>query len=253
METRDVRAVITGGGSGLGRHMATELLRAGASVAVGDINEAALDSLRRDSAELGGTLTTHSLDVSQEPSVRAFLDHAHERLGRVNTVVNNAGILLDGLLVTAEPEWVRRLPMAQWRRVLDVNLTGAFLVAREAAARMLEAGERPALIVNMSSVYRWGNEGQSSYSASKAALDALTRTWALELAPHGIRVAAIAPGLVNTPILENVSAEALEQLRARIPLRRFGDPREIWMALDFIIRCEYYNGSILEVDGGACI
>jgi 3-oxoacyl-[acyl-carrier protein] reductase len=165
--------------------------------------------------------------------------------------VNNAAVLLDGLLVADEDGWIRRLPTAQWRKVLDVNLTGQFLVAREVAAGMLERREPEGVIVNLSSLARTGNVGQSVYGASKAALDSATRTWALELAPHGIRVASIAPGVIQTPILENISDEAREGLLSAIPLRRFGDPQEVWLALRFILECGFFTGRVIEIDGGA--
>jgi 3-oxoacyl-[acyl-carrier protein] reductase len=189
------------------------------------------------------------VDVSLEPQAKAFVDEAVRRLDGVNVLVNNAAVLLDGRLATRDEEWTRKLPLAQWKRVIDTNLTGSFLVAREAAAAMLERGGA-GLIVNLSSVFRWGNEGQTAYAASKGGLDAATRTWAMELAPHGIRVAGIAPGLIDTPILDNIAPDARESLVARIPAGRIGRPEEIWLALRFIIECEYFNGSILEVDGG---
>ena len=112
-------------------------------------------------------------------------------------------------------------------------------------------GIKESVIVNISSVTRSGNPGQSNYSASKAGLDATTRTWALELAPHGIRVGGIAPGVIDTPILKNISENALRSLIERIPLHRIGMPHDIWLALKFIIECDYFTGRILEVDGGS--
>ncbi|HEU4562555.1 MAG TPA: SDR family oxidoreductase, partial [Longimicrobium sp.] len=190
-------------------------------------------------------------DIADEAAVKAFVRDASERLGGINVLVNNAAVLLDGVLVTEEEGWVRRLPAAQWRRVLDVNLSGQFLVAREVAAEMLERGEPEGVIVNLSSLARAGNAGQSAYAASKAGLDAATRTWALELAPRGIRVASIAPGVIQTPILENISEQARAGLLAAIPVGRFGDPGEVWLALRFVLECGFFTGRTLEVDGGA--
>lgn len=249
MEIGNVRAVVTGAASGIGRCLALELVRGGAAVCAGDINEAGLRTLEQEAAGLPGTLTWTAVDVSQEAPVRAFVEEAARRLGGINVLVNNAGVLLDGLLVKQEGKWTRKLPLALWRRVVDTNLTGSFLTAREAAAVMLEGGA-PGLIVNLSSVFRWGNEGQTAYAASKGGLDAVTRTWAMELAAYGIRVAGIAPGLIDTPILDNIAPDERAALEQRIPARRIGRPDEIWLALKFIIECEYFNGSILEVDGG---
>jgi 3-oxoacyl-[acyl-carrier protein] reductase len=158
---------------------------------------------------------------------------------------------MDGLLVAEDEGWIRRLPTAQWRKVLDVNLTGQFLCAREAAAVMLERREPEGVIVNLSSLARAGNAGQSGYAASKAGLEAAARTWALELAQHGIRVAVIAPGVIRTPMLENISDEARAGLLSAIPLGRFGDPAEVWLALRFVLECRFFTGRVIEVDGGA--
>ena len=192
------------------------------------------------------------LDVANESSVKDFIPLASSKIGYANTLVNNAGILRDGLLVTQDEEgWLRKLPTAQWKRVIDVNLTGAFFMAREFTALAIEQNISPALIINISSVTRSGNPGQSNYSASKAGLDADTRTWALELAAFGFRVAGIAPGLTNTPILSRVSPDALAEMTATIPLGRIAEPYEIWQAARFIIECDYFTGSIIDVDGGA--
>lgn len=254
MRLEEARAIVTGAASGLGRRFATELAGAGAAVAAVDLDEAGLASLARECAGLPGRVETFAADVSDEAAVKGFVREAGERLGGVNVLVNNAGVLLDGLLVQEEGGWVKRLPAAQWRRVLEVNLTGCFLVAREVAAALLEREEREeGVIVNISSVARAGNVGQSVYAASKAGLDAATRTWALELAPHRIRVGGIAPGVIETPILYNVSDEAKRELLARIPLGRFGDPHEVWLALRYILECGYFTGRVVDVDGGADI
>jgi 3-oxoacyl-[acyl-carrier protein] reductase len=249
MQIGDVRAVVTGAASGIGRCLALELARGGAAVFAGDMNDAGLRTLEEEAAELTGSLATGRVDISLEPSVRAFVEEAGKRLGGINVLVNNAAVLLDGLLVKRDGKWTRKLPLAQWKRVVDTNLTGSFLTAREVGAVMLESGG-PGLIVNLSSVFRWGNEGQTAYAASKGGLDAVTRTWAMELASSGIRVAGIAPGLIDTPILDNIAPDTRATLEQRIPVGRIGRPEEIWLALKFIIECEYFNGSILEVDGG---
>ncbi|HSU12930.1 SDR family oxidoreductase [Longimicrobium sp.] len=251
MRLDEARALVTGAASGLGYRFALELARAGAAVAAVDVNGEGLRALAAEAAGLPGRVETFVGDVADEPAVRAFVRDAAERLGGLNVLVNNAAVLLDGLLVTEEDGWVRRLPTAQWRKVLDVNLTGQFLVAREVAAEMLERREAEGVIVNLSSLARAGNVGQSGYGASKAALDSATRTWALELARYGIRVAAIAPGVIRTPILDHISPEAQQALLAAIPVGRFGDPNEVWLALRFILECGFFTGRLLEVDGGA--
>lgn len=249
MQIGDVRAVVTGAASGIGRCLALELARGGAAVFAGDTNDAGLRTLQAEAADLPGSLAVARVDISLEPSVKSFVEEATRQLGTINLLVNNAAVLIDGVLVAKEGKWTRKLPLAQWKRVTDTNLTGSFLTAREVGAAMLETST-PGLIVNLSSVFRWGNEGQTAYAASKGGLDAVTRTWAMELAPSGIRVAGIAPGLIDTPILDNIAPDARASLEQRIPAGRIGRPEEIWLALKFIIECEYFNGSILEVDGG---
>jgi 3-oxoacyl-[acyl-carrier protein] reductase len=252
MKLEDIRAIVTGSASGIGRCISLELARAGAQVIGGDLDVDGLKELETESTGLAGKIYGIPLDVANEASVKDFIIQAFEKIENINTLVNNAGILRDGLLVTRDEEgWLRKLPTAQWKRVIDVNLTGAFFMAREFAGAAIERNITPSLIVNISSVTRSGNPGQSNYSASKAGLDADTRTWALELAPFGFRVAGIAPGLTNTPILGRVSPEALAQMTDQIPLGRIAEPYEIWQAMRFIIECDYFTASVIDVDGGA--
>lgn len=254
MQLEEVRAIVTGAASGLGRRFALELAGAGAGVAAVDLDAAGLAALARECAALPGRVETFTADVSDEAAVKGFVRAAGEALGGVNVLVNNAGVLLDGLLVKEEGGWIKRLPVAQWRRVLEVNLTGAFLVAREVAAALLERGTgEDGVIVNVSSLARTGNAGQSCYAASKAGLDASTRSWARELAPHRIRVAGIAPGVIETPILDNISPEAQRDLLAGIPLGRFGTAHEVWLTLRYVIECDFFTGRVVDVDGGAAL
>ena len=251
MNIAGVRAIVTGAARGLGACFALQLVRAGAFVAAGDINEKGLLELKQSAAGAPGRLLTAFLDVAQERSVSEFVQSAAAGLGCVNVLVNNAGILRDGVIARPEDGWIKKLPSTQWKQVLDVNLTGVFLMVRETLGYVLKSGISPSVIVNISSVTRAGNPGQSGYAASKAGLDALTRTWALELAPFGVRVAGIAPGVINTPILENITQEAMDHLLAGIPLGRIGTPEEIWLALKFILECDYFTGRTVEIDGGA--
>ncbi len=250
MQLNEAQAIVTGAARGLGRHFALALLREGAKVVAGDVNAAGLRSLRGEAEGLPGTLAVSTVDIANEAAVGTFLEAAARELPGLNVLVNNAGVLRDGILVTREDGAVRKLPLLQWNKVLDVNLTGQFLMAREVAARMVESGTR-GVIVNISSLARSGNVGQSSYAASKAGLDACTRTWGLELAQHGIRVGGVAPGVIDTPILEGISGPALEDLLHAIPLGRIGTPDEVWQAVRFILTCEFFTGRTIEVDGGA--
>jgi len=251
MQLQDVRAIVTGAGSGLGQHFAVQLARAGASVAAGDIDAKGLEQLKRLTDGTPGQIWSSKLDVSQEASVTAFVKEASNQFNWINVVINNAGILRDGLLASNEAGWIKKLPTAQWKQVLDVNLTGPYLVTREVVADVLTKGVKQSVVVNISSISHDGNPGQSNYSASKAGLDACTRTWALELAKHGVRVGAVAPGVVDTPMLKHISEAAMKSLVEGIPVGRIGTPEEIWLAVRFVIECDFFTGRVIEADGGA--
>lgn len=251
MQLDQVKAIVTGAGSGLGRCFATELARNGALVAAVDLNLTGLEQLKSETEDLPGEICITQLDVTHESTVVLFMNKISEKFGGVNLLVNNAGILRDGPLAKKEGGWTKKLPTAVWKQVIDVNLTGPYFLAREMVADALQREQRGSVIVNISSLSRAGNPQQSNYSASKAGLDACTRTWALELAPHGIRVGGIAPGLVDTPMSAQLSEETRNALIAGIPLQRIGKPYEIWLALKFIIECDYFTGRIIEVDGGS--
>jgi 3-oxoacyl-[acyl-carrier protein] reductase len=173
-------------------------------------------------------------------------------MGGLNALVNNAGIIRDGLLVKKDRATgeVTTLSTADWNAVIGVNLTGATLMAREVAARMARTGARPGVIVNISSVARHGNRGQSNYVAAKAALAANTVTWARELAPLGIRVGAVAPGMVETPMTQGMNQKARDALVAAVPVGRVGLPEDVWLAVKFVLECDYFDGRCVDVDGG---
>jgi 3-oxoacyl-[acyl-carrier protein] reductase len=170
--------------------------------------------------------------------------------GRLDAVINNAGITRDGLLVKAKEGRVTgKMSLEDWNSVINVDLRGVFLCAREAAVRMIEGGNG-GVIINISSISRAGNIGQTNYSAAKAGVAAMTVTWANELSRHGIRVAAIAPGFSDTKMVANIPEKILDRIVARIPLRRLAKPEEIGHTAVYILENEYFNGRVLEVDGG---
>lgn len=248
MQLSDLKIIVTGGAQGMGAHFARRLAEAGARVAVGDVNEAGL-------AELPKEIFTRRLDVSDEEDVASFVAWAHEKLGGLNALINNAGVLRDGLLVKKDRNTgaISKLSKADWDKVIGVNLTGATLMAREVVAKMLETESRPGVIVNISSIARHGNRGQSNYTAAKAALAANTLTWAREFAPYGIRVGAVAPGMVETPMTAGMNEKAREALIKAIPVGRIGQPEDIWLAVRFVLECDYFNGRTIDVDGGLSI
>jgi 3-oxoacyl-[acyl-carrier protein] reductase len=245
MQLKDVKVIVTGAARGMGAHFARKLSEAGAQVAAGDIDEAAL-------SELPANVHKRKLDVRRESDCVEFTAWAREVMGGLNALVNNAGIIRDGLLVRKDRTTgeVKKMTAEDWRAVLDVNLTGATFMVREMVALMLSTETRPGIIVNMSSISRLGNKGQSNYVATKAALSANTVTWAREFGPHGVRVVAVAPGMIETPMTQGMNQKARDALVAAIPVGRIGVPEDIWLAVKFAIECDYVNGRTIEVDGG---
>jgi len=251
MKLSDLKIIVSGGASGMGRHFAVRLAEGGAQVAIGDVNEAGLAetvSLARGP----GKVHARKVNVADEADVGAFVEWAHGAMGGLNGLINNAGILRDGLLVKKDRETgeVKKLSKEQWDAVIAVNLTGATLLARDTVAKMVATGSKPGVVVNMSSVARHGNRGQSNYSAAKAALATNSKTWSLEWAPFGIRCAAVAPGMVETPMTQGMNQKARDALVAAIPVGRIGVPEDLWLAVKFVLECDYFNGRTIDVDGG---
>ncbi len=245
MKLQDLKIVVSGAASGMGRHFAVRLAEAGAQVAAGDVDEASLAALPQG-------VHRRRLDVSDEQDVQAFVAWAAQAMGGLNALVNNAGIIRDGLLVKKDRATgeVTTLARADWDAVIGVNLTGATLMAREVVAAMARAGTRPGVVVNMSSIARHGNRGQSNYVSAKASLAANTVTWAREFAPLGIRVGAIAPGMIETPTTQGMNQKAKEAMVAAIPVGRIGTPEDVWRAVRFVVECDYFDGRCIDVDGG---
>ena len=251
MRLEDTKFIVTGGAQGLGRHYALRLAEAGGQVTAGDVNEEGLASLVEEGKSLKGKIHTRKLNVADEAEVGAFVGFAREAMGGLNGLVNNAGIVRDGLLVKRDRSTgnITKLSRADWQAVIDVNLTGATLMVRDVVAKMAET-QTKGVIVNISSVARHGNRGQSNYSASKSALATNTKTWSVEFAPFGIRVGAVAPGMVETPMTAGMNQKARDALVGLIPVGRIGVPEDIWLAVRFVIECEYFTGRTIDVDGG---
>ncbi len=245
MKLQELKIIVTGGARGMGAYFARQLAEAGARVAAGDVDEAGL-------AELPASIEKRRLDVSNADDCASFVEWADGKLGGVNALVNNAGIIRDGLLVKRDKKTgeIKTLSTDDWNAVLGVNLSGATFMARELVRRMAERETRPGVIVNISSVSRHGNRGQSNYVAAKSALAANTVTWAREFAPFGVRVGAIAPGMIETPMTQGMNQKARDALVAAIPVGRIGVPDDIWLAVRFALECDYFNGRCLDVDGG---
>ncbi|MDH4259653.1 MAG: SDR family oxidoreductase [Gammaproteobacteria bacterium] len=241
---------ITGGGRGLGRAMALAFAAEGAQIAALDITAADLDETCAQCTALGVRARPYHTDVADESQVIASMESIVCDYGRLDVLINNAGVTRDALLVKAKDGEIQaKMTLAQWNAVLNVNLTGVFLCAREAAERMIRLGNG-GLIINISSISREGNAGQTNYSAAKAGVAAMTVVWAKELARHGIRSVAIAPGFCATEILAAMKPEIVAKVTEAVPLRRLGDPAEIASTAVYIARNDFVNGRVIEVDGG---
>ncbi len=252
MKLSDLKIIVTGAAQGMGAHFATRLAEAGAQVAAGDVKEEGLAALAEATRGLPGKVFTRRLDVADEADVGSFVEWAHDAMNGLNGLINNAGILRDGLLVKKDRTTgaVTKMTKEQWDAVIAVNLTGATFMVRDVVAKMVTTEQRPGVIVNMSSVARHGNRGQSNYSAAKAALAANTTTWMREFGQYGIRVGAVAPGMIETPMTQGMNQKARDALVTNIPVGRIGLPEDIWVAVKFVLECEYFNGRTIDVDGG---
>lgn len=244
MEITGKRVVITGGARGMGKRFATDLKGLGAKLYVVDVVQENLDALKRETGVSG-----EILDVSKEKDVETFFERYSADNGAPDVLINNAGITADALFIKQKGEEITKFPFSNWEKVLNVNLTGVFLCAREAAYHMVKRGVK-GVIINISSISRAGNMGQTNYSAAKSAVDAMTVTWAKELSRYGIRVGAIAPGYINTEMVARIRQEVLEKIIQNIPVGRLGEMEEISQAVQFIIRNDFFTGRVLEVDGG---
>ena len=253
MKLSDVNAIVTGGGSGMGRAFCLNLAAAGAHVVAADVNEEGIAGTIALSDELPGSVVGFEANVADEAAVKAMVAYAQDETGGLNVLVNNAGIFRDGLLVKVDRETGKvrgEMSLEQWQTVLDVDLTGPFLCTREFAKNAIDHGVKDSVVVNISSVARHGNPGQSNYSAAKAGLVADTKLWATELARYGVRTGAIAPGFIQTPILDGMRPEVLQGMLKAVPLRRTGSVDEVFAGVRFIIECGYFTGRCIDIDGG---
>jgi len=242
MELKGMVALVTGAAQGIGKATAEVFAKEGASVVLNDINEEVLNKAAKDIEALGVECLPVVANTSLLSDVEKMYGQVMDKFGRLDILVNNAGITRDGFL--------HKMTEEQWRLVIDVNLTGVFFCLQGAAKIMRNAGG--GRIVNISSAARYGNVGQANYSSTKAAVVGLTRTAAKELARKNIRVNCVAPGPINTEMLQAVPAKVLEKLIQPIPLQRVGTPEELANAVLFFAsdKSSYITGQIMNCDGG---
>lgn len=236
-------ALVTGASQGIGRACALELARAGAHVALTARNTAKLDEVAAEITAAGGTAAVFSLDISSEDQIKTTVKAVVDRMGKIEILVNNAGITKDGLML--------RMKRADWEDVLNTNLTGAFLMTQAAIQSMLKA--RWGRIINISSVVgETGQAGQANYAASKAGLLGLTKSLARELASRNITVNAVSPGYIETPMTAVLDDKQRAAMMQTIPLARAGTDLDIAHAVVFLASEEaaYITGHTLDVNGG---
>ena len=239
--------VITGAARGLGLAIGQAITGKGGVCALVDLDPDAINSAV---SMCGNNTKGYVCNITQEAEVEALFEQVVADFGRLDGLVNNAGLLRDGMLIKfKDGELQSKMSLNQWQSVIDVNLTGTFLCAREGAAAMAKAGNG-GVIINLSSIAKAGNIGQSNYAATKAGVAALVATWAGELKRYGIRAVGIAPGVIATDMTAAMKPEALERIEKVIPLGRLGDRSELAAAAIFIIENDYMNGRLIELDGG---
>ncbi|PLV60108.1 3-oxoacyl-[acyl-carrier-protein] reductase [Thermotoga sp. KOL6] len=238
--------MITGAASGIGRAAALLFAQEGAIVVACDVSKENLDVLVDEAQDLSGKVDPYLLDVTNRDQVKEVVERVVQKYGRIDVLVNNAGITRDALLVRMREE--------DWDAVISVNLKGVFNVTQAVVPYMIK--QRSGTIINTSSVVGiHGNAGQTNYAATKAGVIGMTKTWAKELAGRNIRVNAVAPGFIETPMTEKLPERIREATLSQIPLGRFGKPEEVANVYLFLASDEssYITGQVIVVDGGLAI
>jgi len=236
-------ALVTGAAQGIGRAIAEELAAAGTTLVLVDMNEARLNETTADLAAKGASAAAFTMNVSDQDSIEAGTKAILEKFGKIEILINNAGITRDNLML--------RMKRSDWDSVININLTGAFLLTQALLSPMLK--NRWGRIVNIASVVgRAGQAGQVNYAASKAGIIGLTKSLAREVASRGITVNAVAPGYIETPMTAVLSEEVTKAMLATIPLGRRGTPKDVAQAVKFLASdaASYITGHVLDVNGG---
>ena len=239
-------AIITGAAQGIGLATAVKFAQEGAQVVVCDVRQTGVDEAVAQCVAAGGQALGFVMDVTQRDMVDAVVAKVLAQCGRIDVLVNNAGITQDARL--------QKMTAEQFDRVIDVNLRGVFNCAQAVADSMVAQGS--GVILNASSVVGiYGNFGQTNYAATKFGVIGFTKTWSRELGPKGVRTNAVAPGFVRTPILDPMPAKVIEGMEERVPLKRLGQPEDIANVYAFLASDEaaYVNGAVIEVTGGLTI
>lgn len=235
-------ALITGSGRGIGKGIAEKLADHGCKIIVNDINQETAEATAKELGGKGVETFAHACDISNADQVKGFVDASVEKFGGIDILINNAGITMDTLFL--------RMSQEQWQKVIDINLTGTYLVTQSVIKVMSKA--KSGNIINISSIARHGNVGQANYSASKAGVVGFTNAIASEFSRRGIRANTVAPGFISTPMTEAMPDKAREAVLAAIPLGRAGLPDDIANAILFLASdlSSYITGQVIDVNGG---
>ncbi len=249
MKIHGSTALVTGGGSGFGRRLTERLAESGSSVAVLDVDFESIEALKALLPNVYGLVC----DVADDAQVEQAVQSVTNQLGSIDILVNNAGIMTSAPLVNLLAKGNRRHPRELWHRVIDVNLNSVFYLTSTIAEQMVR-DRRKGVIVNISSISARGNAGQSAYSATKAAVEALTKVWAKELGPFGVRCAAVAPGFANTQgAADALESKLLDRWVEQVPLHRLAEIDEVVDGIIFVIENDFFNGRVLKIDGGLVV
>ncbi len=246
MRLKNKVSIITGAAQGIGLATALKFAREGAVVVVCDLHTASVDAAVAQCRALGAQAVGFSVNVTRRDAIDAMVEAVKAEFGRVDVLVNNAGITQDARL--------QKMTLAQFDAVIDVNLRGVFHASQAVADTMV--AQRSGVILNASSVVGiYGNFGQTNYAASKFGVIGFTKTWSRELGRHGVRVNAVAPGFIETPLIAAMPAKVVEHMRAQVPLGRLGHADEIANVYAFLASDEasYLNGAVIEVSGGMTV
>lgn len=249
MDLKDKRVIITGGVKGIGHSLVTKMIDEGAIVGVIDKDAQGLKSLR----EKNQNIFCIECDVTNYTQVEATVEEFYKEFRKIDILINNAGILYSSPLISLTAQGIQKHDVNMWERVIATDLSSVFYMTVNVVEKMM-LHRTKGVIANISSVSASGNIGQSAYSAAKSGINALTATWAKELSPLGIRVVAVAPGYSDTESTHQaLSKDILKDIIQKVPLRRLGRAAEIADGVIHVIKNDFFNGKVFELDGGLII